>query len=65
MTSQIIKSFALGLLLSMFSFGALGQEADMDSDGIADDADNCPEIANEEQIDTDADGLRDACRQRR
>ena len=61
MTSQIIKSFALGLLLSMFSFGALGQEADMDSDGIADDADNCPEIANEEQIDTDADGLGDAC----
>lgn len=34
---------------------------DSDGDGIADSADNCPNVANADQIDTDNDGLGDAC----
>ncbi len=34
---------------------------DTDGDGIADDIDNCPLIANADQTDTDGDGLGDAC----
>ena len=35
--------------------------ADGDGDGIDDDADNCPAIANADQADTDGDGTGDAC----
>ncbi len=42
--------------------GTGGVEAlDADGDGTPDGADNCPEIANEEQIDTDEDGIGDGC----
>jgi uncharacterized repeat protein (TIGR01451 family) len=34
---------------------------DMDSDGFTDDVDNCPSIANDDQTDTDGDGLGNAC----
>jgi hypothetical protein len=34
---------------------------DADGDGICDDADNCPAVANPDQRDTDGDGLGDAC----
>ena len=34
---------------------------DMDGDGIGDDADNCPENANAEQLDTDLDERGNAC----
>ena len=34
---------------------------DTDSDGIADDDDNCPDIPNPDQIDSDSDGDGDAC----
>ena len=35
--------------------------SDTDSDGIADDEDNCPDDANPDQIDTDGDSDGDAC----
>ena len=35
--------------------------ADMDSDGVADEDDNCPEVANADQENGDADTLGDAC----
>jgi hypothetical protein len=37
------------------------QDIDFDEDGVADDLDNCPSIANPEQSDSDRDGLGDAC----
>jgi hypothetical protein len=34
---------------------------DADEDGVADDDDNCPDVANTDQADADADTLGDAC----
>ena len=34
---------------------------DTDNDGILDDVDNCPTVANADQTDTDNDGIGDAC----
>ncbi|AWB68034.1 hypothetical protein C2869_17090 [Saccharobesus litoralis] len=41
----------------------LGESAsnDTDEDGIADDDDNCPQLANANQVDTDGDGIGDLC----
>jgi len=35
--------------------------SDTDADGVADGADNCPLVANADQLDTDGDGLGNAC----
>ncbi len=34
---------------------------DTDGDGVTDDIDNCPSTSNENQIDTDSDGVGDVC----
>ena len=41
--------------------GNLEEPVDTDLDGIADEEDNCPEIANQDQLDLDEDGLGDLC----
>ena len=47
---RIIKTFEL-----------VPTETDSDGDGIENDDDNCPNVANEDQLDTDGDGVGDAC----
>ena len=37
------------------------QNSDTDGDGIENDSDNCSSVANEDQLDTDSDGMGDAC----
>ena len=41
--------------------GAQDDAADTDGDGIEDDTDNCPSLANADQLDTDLDGIGNAC----
>ena len=41
--------------------GAQNDPADADGDGIEDDSDNCASVANADQLDTDSDGLGNAC----
>lgn len=42
-------------------FWVAGEQADADSDSLADGCDNCPATANAEQDDADADGVGDVC----
>ncbi len=37
------------------------EAVDQDGDGVPDESDNCPLVANPEQADTDGDGIGDAC----
>lgn len=41
--------------------GCGDESADSDNDGVADCADNCPDVANADQTDSDGDGAGDAC----
>ncbi|MCB0616247.1 MAG: T9SS type A sorting domain-containing protein, partial [Phaeodactylibacter sp.] len=41
--------------------GSVCELTDTDGDGVPDVDDNCPDVANEDQLDTDDDGLGDAC----
>jgi hypothetical protein len=47
----------------MAAFQAVGCTSgkDTDNDGIDDDLDNCPTVANNSQLDTDSDGIGDVC----
>ena len=52
-SKSILNAFEL------FSEG--GQIIDVDEDGVVDGADNCPDVANPDQADSDCDGFGDAC----
>lgn len=46
---------------SFSQFLVFGYTDDVDGDGIIDPLDNCPDLANSDQADTDGDGVGDAC----
>ena len=49
------------LLFLMICFSTVIFAQDIDNDGIPDVADNCHLIANPSQVDSDMDGIGDAC----
>jgi hypothetical protein len=59
--SDILESFQL--MLDDGSTDASGgeTESDVDEDGEPDSTDNCPDIWNEDQLDSDDNGIGDAC----
>jgi hypothetical protein len=54
-----VVNTAFSLLILQRSLG--GACVDTDEDGFCDDDDNCPEVANSDQKDSDGDGEGDAC----
>jgi hypothetical protein len=50
------------IYVTKFEFDPCGdQGGDTDGDGVCDDNDNCPAVANPDQSDTDTDGIGDEC----
>ena len=55
------SGFNSNIITTMIEEGLSNLVLDMDEDGILDDTDNCLEEYNPNQVDTDSDGLGDAC----
>jgi hypothetical protein len=55
--------FILSLLLFLVACGGSSKSgiSDQDSDKVSDVVDNCPALTNEDQLDTDSDGLGNVC----
>jgi len=49
------------VVLITFALFSIGVSADDDSDGVPDDTDNCPSVANADQSDVDGDQIGDLC----
>ena len=52
-----MHTLCLTILLSLSSLALAGT----DGDGVADAIDNCPSVANADQLDTDSDGVGNEC----
>ncbi len=60
--SGITGTDCLSLVLAIVNVPtSASNNSDSDGDGLSDEVDNCPLIANPDQIDTDADGYGDVC----
>ena len=60
--TSIVHDLAISTLRSWIdSPAACAVETDVDLDGVPDDVDNCPDMANPDQADADRDGIGDVC----
>jgi len=56
-----MKLFCQSVVLITLTLFSMSSFSGSDSDGVPDDTDNCPSVANSDQLDTDSDGSGDVC----
>lgn len=56
-----VHSISVFTLLLIMAVAIPAWALDTDGDGLDDNLDNCPTISNQDQIDTNSDGIGDAC----
>ena len=62
LTTTLTKTLAAGATLKVdIELVKSATATDIDGDGVVDDKDNCPDVANADQKDTNGDGTGDAC----
>ncbi|MBN1270921.1 MAG: thrombospondin type 3 repeat-containing protein [Candidatus Aminicenantes bacterium] len=61
MKGKKFRTVILVFLIACLCLGVNKCKPDQDDDGIPDEEDNCPYVANADQTDSDLDGLGDAC----